>query len=157
MPFNDWTCPDCAHSNFEKRDKCRQCGCFRSKARGSTRSSVATSSGTSAASAASAASANPKFKQGDWFCSACGIMNFAARTACYKCKKEHAQPSTTDTENDTGRGKCIICWVKDPEVVFTKCGHFVACFDCLAAIEACPMCRVKFNTDRSDMLKVYTP
>ena len=150
MPFNDWACPDCAHSNFASRDKCRRCGCFRSKVtrgQGAARSSPSTTS-----------AATPMFKQGDWFCDACGNMNFAARTACYKCKKEKTLlENDADTTNDTGRGKCIICWMKDPEVVFTKCGHFVCCFECLPAIDACPMCRVKFNPDRSDMLKVYTP
>lgn len=163
MPFNDWACPECKHCNFEKRDKCRQCGCFKSK---STRSTIRTQSlsSPSSSSAPHNSPATPQFKQGDWFCDACGAMSFAARNECYKCKTPKPKPDTglaetTDNadSDDTGRGKCIICWMKDPEVVFTKCAHYVCCYECLPALEACPMCRVKFSADRSDMLKVYTP
>jgi hypothetical protein len=28
----DWTCPQCDEHNFASRDKCFECGCFRSKA-----------------------------------------------------------------------------------------------------------------------------
>lgn len=181
MPFNDWLCPRCQHSNFEKRDKCRKCDCFRSKSSRSTLthvprtvSSSSTSSPSSSTPAHAPSSSTPTFKPGDWFCDSCAKMNFATRLVCYRCGKEkpHAtdgpisgpsseQPLSSPRENgagagdDDGRGKCVICLVTDPEVVFTKCGHLICCFTCSKDVRKCPMCRKPFTP--SEVLRVFTP
>lgn len=149
----DWNCPECGHRNFARRDKCEKCGCFRSKS---------LEYGGTGSSKSNQRKPNITFKGGDWFCESCATLNFAKRDACYKCNKERPVSNTTprqDAENATTgetSKSCAICIDKAPEVIFTKCGHFVCCDDCSQPLHKCPMCRVHFNIDRTDIIKVYS-
>lgn len=157
MIHRDWTCPQCKEVNFEKRDKCRKCGCFRSKALYGAISASTSSSSSSSGTRLS-------FKPGDWFCDSCATLNFAKRPACYKCSAERPPLPVVSNEGNATKAlpeqenkKCSICMENEPDTVFTKCGHLVCCGQCAASLNKCPMCRVRFLPDRSDVLKVFTP
>ena len=63
----DWDCPQCGNDNFASRDKCKKCGCFKSKIP----------------------------RPGDWKCY-CGEINFAKRLECRRCSKPHESVSAFD-------------------------------------------------------------
>lgn len=45
------------------------------------------------------------------------------------------------TVTDEDKGRCQICYEKDMTTAFYECGHVLACKDCAAQIETCPVCR----------------
>jgi hypothetical protein len=45
----------------------------------------------------------------------------------------------TVTEDD--KGCCQICYSRKMNTAFYECGHVVACKECAAQIEDCPVCR----------------
>jgi len=38
---------------------------------------------------------------------------------------------------------CVVCKERAREVVFTPCGHLVACYTCGNLCKTCPICRAK--------------
>ncbi|KAM0719168.1 hypothetical protein Q7P37_005073 [Cladosporium fusiforme] len=42
---------------------------------------------------------------------------------------------------DEDKGRCQICYEKDMTTAFYECGHVLACKECAAQIETCPVCR----------------
>ncbi|KAL1590553.1 hypothetical protein WHR41_00603 [Cladosporium halotolerans] len=45
------------------------------------------------------------------------------------------------TVTDEDKGRCQICYEKDMTTAFYECGHVLACKECAAQIEICPVCR----------------
>lgn len=45
------------------------------------------------------------------------------------------------TVTDEDKGRCQICYEKDMTTAFYECGHVLACKECAAQIETCPVCR----------------
>jgi hypothetical protein len=39
------------------------------------------------------------------------------------------------------RGLCTICYEQEMTTAFYDCGHVLACKDCAAKIDNCPICR----------------
>ena len=46
--------------------------------------------------------------------------------------------------------ECIICYEKQPDILYTKCLHRVVCVSCdyKGEFRKCPMCRTKINNDK---------
>lgn len=47
--------------------------------------------------------------------------------------------------------ECVICLVRDREVVFFPCGHVCTCSTCSKLVQECPLCRRKIQ----ERLRVY--
>ena len=67
-------------------------------------------------------------RQGDWTCSSCKNINFAARNACHKCGRSRQEPMDVDpppssVSRKPGDWKCSSC----PEMNF---GSRVVCRSC---------------------------
>lgn len=45
------------------------------------------------------------------------------------------------TVTDEDKGRCQICYENDMTTAFYECGHVLACKECAAQIEICPVCR----------------
>ena len=45
------------------------------------------------------------------------------------------------TVTDDDKGRCQICYSRNMNTAFYECGHVVACKECAAQIEDCPVCR----------------
>lgn len=45
------------------------------------------------------------------------------------------------TVTDDDKGQCQICYSRNMNTAFYECGHVVACKECAAQIEDCPVCR----------------
>ena len=41
--------------------------------------------------------------------------------------------------------KCKICLDKITDIIITKCGHLASCFECITALQSCPICRGPTN------------
>ena len=37
--------------------------------------------------------------------------------------------------------RCVVCWSGHKTVVFSPCRHLIACADCAAPLQECPICR----------------
>ena len=57
--------------------------------------------------------------------------------------------------NNHINNKCIVCLVDDISIAITTCGHFCFCDVCGFALDNCPLCRKKYNSN-TDLLKIYT-
>lgn len=58
--------------------------------------------------------------------------------------------TTSNSENvepqsPTAKTRCKICYMKEIEVVFLPCSHFVACSSCASALTHCAVCRTKIE------------
>lgn len=122
-------------SIFGSRDKCPNCGCFRSKA------------------------LNSAVKPGDWKCQLCSYMNFAKNGSCKRCLGSPvplaAQPeplvhSVPSVENDV---TCCVCMDRPLEAFLKNCKHICMCMVCSMTQDKCPKCRVPYNPD--DVDKVF--
>lgn len=82
---NNWECPRCNKKNFANDDKCRDCACFRSKARVAAAVTVTS----------------------DWACAACSFKNFASRSECKNCKA--AKQEAGVIQSRVGDWKCTSC------------------------------------------------
>lgn len=55
------------------------------------------------------------------------------------------ETSTNNTKEDDDTTNsvfvCKICYCKKDGVLFTPCGHMIACVDCAPALSKCPVCR----------------
>ncbi|KAG2499345.1 hypothetical protein HYH03_002920 [Edaphochlamys debaryana] len=50
-------------------------------------------------------------------------------------------------------GTCVVCFDRDAEFVYTRCGHLCVCEECMARVgEVCPMCRAS-----SRFIRVFRP
>eukprot|EP01126_Amoeba_proteus_P013126 TRINITY_DN15498_c0_g1_i4.p1 TRINITY_DN15498_c0_g1~~TRINITY_DN15498_c0_g1_i4.p1 ORF type:complete len:122 (+),score=17.56 TRINITY_DN15498_c0_g1_i4:39-368(+) len=67
----DWTCKQCDHHNFARREVCRNCGCSKDGEKG---------------------------KKPDWVCPICAFNNYGRNRACIKCGHIHI-PVTPPTLN----------------------------------------------------------
>lgn len=170
--FNkDWICPQCGNDNFGSRDKCKKCGCFRSKAlKSNSNSDLVIKKGDwncscgelNFASRTNCRKCNKEknntnkdnqqkieIKPGDWWCKSCEEMNFGTRIKCYKCgtEKERLNPEKTD-------GQCVICMERDADMCIKICGHVICCSICIQQIDYCPMCKKKYDKN-TDLMRVY--
>lgn len=55
--------------------------------------------------------------------------------------RKHGQFTLTGTCTDEDKSTCTICYSRDMTTAFYDCGHVVACHECAARIETCPVCR----------------
>ncbi|KAF2160742.1 hypothetical protein M409DRAFT_70271 [Zasmidium cellare ATCC 36951] len=55
--------------------------------------------------------------------------------------KKHGDFVLTGKVTDEDQSHCHICYDKDITTAFYDCGHVVACRDCAAQIDVCPVCR----------------
>lgn len=67
---------------------------------------------------------------------------------------EGGQGAAEGAEDDGGiaRGLCVICFDRQPDVVFPACGHMCACARCGGGLQRCPICR-----SRGRPIRVFTP
>jgi len=130
--YSDWDCLQCGQKQiFGSKDKCNNCGCFRSKGIPSHLANKAIVSVT---------------KPGDWTC-ICGINNFAKRDKCFKC---NAPRNTSKEETKV----CVVCMERPLEVLIKPCKHICMCFVCSQAISNCPVCRSSYDV-QNDVEKVF--
>eukprot|EP01089_Gocevia_fonbrunei_P004978 TRINITY_DN15097_c0_g1_i1.p1 TRINITY_DN15097_c0_g1~~TRINITY_DN15097_c0_g1_i1.p1 ORF type:complete len:154 (-),score=29.19 TRINITY_DN15097_c0_g1_i1:35-496(-) len=47
---------------------------------------------------------------------------------------------------------CMICMDAEKQIVFSPCGHLVACVECAQQLKSCPMCR----KDIADRVRVFS-
>lgn len=57
-----------------------------------------------------------------------------------------------EDEGGIARGLCVICFDRQPDVVFPSCGHMCACAQCGSGLQRCPICR-----SRGRPIRVFTP
>ncbi|XP_061214079.1 E3 ubiquitin-protein ligase XIAP [Neopsephotus bourkii] len=77
------------------------------------------------------------------------INNVHLRDGCRDSTTEAAEgtvlPTDLSTEEKLRRLQeeklCKICMAKDVSVVLIPCGHLIACKECAAAVDKCPLCR----------------
>ena len=62
-------------------------------------------------------------------------------TGGFKDGKKHGEFTLTGNVTDEDQSCCHICYDKDITTAFYDCGHVVACRDCAAQIDTCPVCR----------------
>lgn len=60
------------------------------------------------------------------------------------CWKDLANAEVTAVSRGTNASECIIC-CGPLNATSINCGHVVACFNCLSALETCPICRKKIT------------
>lgn len=62
-------------------------------------------------------------------------------------KKVAIPPPTEELRNE-----CQICYERERQVVFLKCGHIVCCLKCSSTLTKCPYCRTPSTT-----MRIYIP
>lgn len=178
--FADWVCIQCNFNNFGSNDKCKKCGCFRSKSLGNKNIEIkkgdwkCSCGNVNFASRINCRKCNkPKLaedkqqyeqivevKPGDWLCLDinCKTNNFGTRTVCFKCgkpKKNDEQINNNNNNNDNVELKtCIICMDRERNTCIKQCGHLGYCFECAYSMPRCPVCRIDYNPD-TDLVRVY--
>lgn len=55
--------------------------------------------------------------------------------------KKDAINEISSTESEQSITLCKICFKDELAIVFSPCGHMVACTDCASAFKECPVCR----------------
>lgn len=105
----------------------------------------------------------------DWSCKCCSDINSSVITRC-KCgrKRENRfeyidcydlvkedERILQQKEPEEKIRSCVICLDKEPDVVFSQCRHLVCCSVCAYMLTNCPICRMNFKFDKSDVLKVF--
>ena len=109
----EWFCPSCKTSNYRSRTTCR--GCY------SERSSSRPESLPTSTPVPSMKPLTPTArKNDDWICVACGTLNFAIRSSCFRCSAKKIAPLSSQalspwscplcrTVNDANRKFCVQC------------------------------------------------
>lgn len=59
----------------------------------------------------------------------------------WKDGKKHGQFVLKGSVTEEDKGCCTICYINEISTAFYDCGHVVACKDCAARIDNCPVCR----------------
>jgi len=79
----DWYCPGCSDLQFARNTKCRKCG---------TENPDPETSLAARKEAANASGNGAIEKPGDWYCPACGDLQFARNAKCRKCGQANPDP-----------------------------------------------------------------
>lgn len=83
MKPGDWLCPQCGDLQFAKNAQCRKCG--------EPNPDPESSKAAMEAGIASGTGGNTE-KPGDWWCPACGDLQFAKNAQCRKCGAPNPDP-----------------------------------------------------------------
>jgi hypothetical protein len=90
---NDWHCPNprCGFLNYASRSQCLRCSTGRPDAAGGAPGMHAGGygSGNSGGGYGGGYGGGHGYRPGDWTCPSCFFLNFASRTACYRCHTPH--------------------------------------------------------------------
>lgn len=62
-------------------------------------------------------------------------------TGMFKEGHKHGEFTLTGTVTEEDKSSCHICYEQPMSTAFYDCGHVVACRDCAAKIDICPVCR----------------
>jgi len=86
MKPGDWSCPKCNDFQFANNTECRQCGVANPNPEGSKAARDA---------ALASGFGGQTEKPGDWYCPACGDLQFAKNVKCRKCGTANPDPETS--------------------------------------------------------------
>jgi|SRR3989344_913761 len=142
----DWNC-DCGTMNFASRSCCYKCG------KNNTNSLPITLQMNPDVNLVQTTSSR-RFPN-DWVC-ACGTINFAIRSACFKCQKTKSDEviTTSHSSDSPPNENCIICMDRPADTLISPCGHLGFCNLCSLSMNKCPVCRTSYDPD-TQLIKVY--